>query len=122
MLDLMPARGLVISEWKKHGACSGLQPRGYFEMIRKARATVKIPDDFLDLSAAKTISPEAIEQAFIKANPGLEEKGVAVICDSKRLSEVRVCMSKDLKFRSCDEIDRRACRRDNVVMPPVRGG
>ncbi len=122
MLDLMPARGLIISEWKKHGACSGLQPRGYFDTIRKARATVKIPDDFLDLSSAKTVSPEAIEQAFIKANPGLGEKGFAVLCDSKRLSEVRICMSKDLKFRACDEIDRRACRRDTVVMPPVRGG
>jgi ribonuclease T2 len=31
-------------------------------------------------------------------------------------------MSKDLQFRGCDEIDRRACRRDQVTMPPVRGG
>jgi len=38
------------------------------------------------------------------------------------LSEVRICMSKDLQFRACDEIDRRACRRDQVLMPPVRGG
>jgi hypothetical protein len=34
MLDLMPARGLVINEWKKHGTCSGLQARGYFETVR----------------------------------------------------------------------------------------
>ena len=31
-------------------------------------------------------------------------------------------MSKDLQFRACEEIDRRACRRDKVTMPPVRGG
>ena len=31
-------------------------------------------------------------------------------------------MSKDLKFRDCAEIDRRACRRDRLIMPPVRGG
>jgi ribonuclease T2 len=31
-------------------------------------------------------------------------------------------MSKDLKFRDCDEIYRRACRRDKLLMPPVRGG
>jgi ribonuclease T2 len=30
-------------------------------------------------------------------------------------------MSKDLKFRDCGEIDRRACRRDKLLMPPVRG-
>jgi ribonuclease T2 len=35
---------------------------------------------------------------------------------------VRICLSKDLQFRACDEIDRRTCRRDEVVMPPVRGG
>jgi ribonuclease T2 len=31
-------------------------------------------------------------------------------------------MSKDLQFRACEEIDRRVCRRDQVVMPPIRGG
>jgi ribonuclease T2 len=45
-----------------------------------------------------------------------------VTCDSRRLSEVRICMSKDLQFRPCEENDRRACRRDQVLMPPVRGG
>jgi ribonuclease T2 len=45
-----------------------------------------------------------------------------VTSDSKRHSEVRISKSKDLKFRACEEIDRRACRRKQVVMPPVRGG
>jgi ribonuclease T2 len=31
-------------------------------------------------------------------------------------------MTKDFTFRACPEIDRRACRRDRLVMPPVRGG
>ena len=31
-------------------------------------------------------------------------------------------MSRDLQFRECAEVDRRACRRDKLVMPPVRGG
>ena len=31
-------------------------------------------------------------------------------------------MSKDLRFRDCADIDRRACRRDRLVMPPMRGG
>jgi len=30
-------------------------------------------------------------------------------------------LSKDFGFRDCAEIDRRACRRDRLVMPPVRG-
>jgi ribonuclease T2 len=122
MLDLMPAPGLIYSEWKKHGTCSGLGTRAYFETIRRARAAVKIPTEYLELADAKTVAPADIEDAFIKANPGLSNSAVAVICDSKRLSEVRICMNKDLQFRACEEIDRRACRRDTVVMPPVRGG
>ncbi|TXJ34289.1 MAG: ribonuclease T [Afipia sp.] len=122
MLDLMPAPGLIYNEWDKHGTCSGMGARGYFETIRKARAAVKIPAEYLELSSAKTVAPLDIEEAFIKANPGLSSSAIAVTCDSKRLSEVRICMSKDLQFRACDEIDRRACRRDKVVMPPVRGG
>ena len=122
MLDLMPARGLIVNEWKKHGTCSGLRPRAYFETIRKARAVVKIPDELLQLSKPKLISPEELEADFIKANPGLSATAISVTCDSRRLSEVRICMSKDLQFRPCEENDRRACRRDQVLMPPVRGG
>ena len=122
MLDLMPAPGLIFNEWDKHGTCSGLGERAYFETIRKARAAVKIPEQFLDLSEPKTIAPGDLEEAFIKVNPGLSSSAISVTCDSRRLSEVRVCLSKDLQFRACEEIDRRACRRDQVLMPPVRGG
>jgi ribonuclease T2 len=122
MLDLMPAPGLIYSEWDKHGTCSGLDERAYFETIRKARATVKIPEEYLQLSEEKTVAPADIENAFIKANPGLAANAIAVTCNRSRLSEVRICLGKDLQFRSCEEIDRRACRRDEVSMPPMRGG
>jgi ribonuclease T2 len=122
MLDLMPAPGLIFNEWDKHGTCSGLGARAYFETIRKARSAVKIPEEYLELSAQKTVAPAEIEEAFVRANPGLSTAAIAVICNRNRLSEVRLCMSKDLQFRACEEIDRRACRRDEVVMPPMRGG
>ena len=122
MLDLMPAPGLIFNEWDKHGTCSGLGPRAYFETIRKARAAVKIPAEFIELADPKTISPSEIEDAFVKVNPGLSNDAIAVTCNRTRLSEVRICMSKDLQFRPCEEIDRRACKREQVVMPPVRGG
>jgi ribonuclease T2 len=122
MLDLMPAPGLIYNEWDKHGTCSGLGERAYFETIRKARAVVKIPDDYLQLSDTKTVAPSEIEDAFIKANPGLNASGIAVTCNRKRLSEVRICMTKELEFRDCPEIDKQACRLDQLTMPPVRGG
>src|SRR5258705_10915684 len=122
MLDLMPAPGLIFNEWDKHGTCSGLSGRAYFETIRKARAVVKIPEEYLELTAPKTVAPAEIEDAFIKVNPGLSSSAIAVTCDKSRLSEVRICMNKDLQFRACEEIDRRACRREQVTMPPIRGG
>jgi ribonuclease T2 len=122
MLDLMPAPGLIFSEWDKHGTCSGLGARAYFETIRKARSAVKIPPQYLELAEAKTVAPAEIEDAFINVNPGLSASAIAVTCSKTRLSEVRICMNKDLQFRSCEEIDRRACRRDQVAMPPMRGG
>ena len=122
MLDLMPAPGLIFAEWDKHGTCSGLGARAYFETIRKARSAVKIPPEYLELSASRMVAPTEVEDAFIKVNPGLSSSAIAVTCDRTRLSEVRICMSKDLQFRACEEPDRRACRRDQVLMPPVRGG
>src|SRR5215472_3540227 len=105
MLDLMPAPGLIYNEWDKHGTCSGLGERAYFETIRKARAAVKIPDDYLQLADTKTVSPTEVEDAFIKANPGMKASGIAVTCNRKRLSEVRICLNKDdLGFRDCPEI------------------
>lgn len=122
MLDLMPAPRLIYNEWDKHGTCAALPAKAYFETIRKARAAIKIPDDFLNLSDTKTVTPAAVEDAFIKANPGLSNTAIAVTCNRTRLSEVRICLSKELQFRACDEVDHQACRRDEVTMPPVRGG
>src|SRR5207248_410034 len=76
----------------------------------------------LGLSQAKTVAPAEVEEAFIKANPGLSNAAVSVTCNRTRLSEVRICLSKDLQFRACEENDRRACRRDQLTMPPIRGG
>src|SRR6266576_2710112 len=121
MLDLMPAPRLIFREWDRHGTCSGLSPNAYFETVRKARAVVKIPEAYIALNAPLTVTPDEVEEAFVKANPGLPRDGIAVTCDSRRLGEVRICLGKDLRFSACPEIDARACRREQIVMPPVRG-
>src|SRR5712672_1458510 len=64
MLDLMPSPRLIFREWDRHGVCSGLPSRAYFETVRKARAIVKIPTDYLDLAQPKTVSPNEVEAAF----------------------------------------------------------
>jgi ribonuclease T2 len=122
MLDVMPAPRLIFREWDRHGTCSGLSPRAYFETVRKARAVVKIPAQYIDLKAPLTVSPAEVEQAFVDANPGLSASSIAVGCDKERLREIRICMSRELAFRSCEGIGRRACKREKIVMPPTRAG
>ena len=121
MLDVMPSPRLVFNQWDRHGTCSGLNGQQFFETLRKAREAVQIPAQFEQVSDYKIVTPDEVEEAFVAANPGLSRDAIAVTCDSRRLSEVRICMSKDLKFRGCPEIDRRSCRNEKVVMPPVRG-
>lgn len=122
MLDLMPAPRLIYNEWDKHGTCSGLSAQAYFDTIRKARAAIKIPPDYADLQQPLNVAPGAVRDAFVKANAGLTPGGMAVQCSGRRLSEIRICLTKDLKFRDCPGVAADACRRDQVTMPPVRGG
>jgi ribonuclease T2 len=112
----------VFNEWDKHGTCSGLSPRAYFETVRKARAAVKIPPEYVDVEQPLQVTPKGVADAFVKANPGLTQNGVAIECSRRRLSEVRLCLSKELQFRDCPDVVRRACRSDQLMMPPLRGG
>jgi ribonuclease T2 len=122
MLDLMPAPRLIFHEWDRHGTCSGLNARAYFDTMRKVRAQIKIPEAYVEPEGFLTVTPDEVEEAFIAANPGLHHDGISVSCDNRRLQEVRICLSKDFSFRGCPEMERRACRRERLVMPPVRGG
>ncbi len=122
MLDLMPSQRLVFHEWDRHGTCSGLSAQAFFETVRKARGEVKIPQEFSSLDAPKLVAPGEVIDAFLQANPKLARDDLAVACDSKRLTEVRICLSKNLSFRKCPEIAERSCTREQLVMPAARGG
>jgi len=122
MLDLMPSPRLVFHEWDRHGTCSGLSARAYFETVRKARAVVKTPAEYLELDKPIMVTPDGVVAAFVRANPGLSRSAIAIDCDHKRLREVRVCLGKDFSFHNCAEVTRRACKRDKIVMPAMRGG
>jgi len=122
MIDLMPSPRLIFHEWDRHGTCSGLSQHAFFEAVRKARAVVKIPEEFIDLDKPIMVKPADVAEAFVKANAGLSRDDIAVACDSKRLSEVRVCLNKDFSFHNCAQLSRRACKRDSIAMPAMRGG
>jgi len=121
MLDLMPSPRLIFHEWDQHGTCSGLSPRAYFDDVRKARAAVKIPSEYVKLESSASVMPREVAEAFLKANPGLSPRAISVFCDRTWLTEVRICLGKDLSFRDCTETRRHACRLDRARMPAVRG-
>jgi ribonuclease T2 len=122
MLDLMPAPRLVYHEWDEHGTCSGLSAAAYFKTVRDARSLVNIPTQYSGLESALTVNPNDVRNEFVKVNPKLTSGAIAIDCDKQRLREVRICFDKDLGFRDCPEVVRQTCRRDEIIMPPVRGG
>jgi ribonuclease T2 len=119
--DVMPSRGLVIHQWRKHGTCSGLSSDQYFALVRKAFERIKIPPQFEKAQKWQSVSPPEVENAFRVANPGLQDDMISVTCDRRNLREVRICLTKDLEFRACPQVDRQACRNPRVSLPPVRG-
>jgi len=119
ILDLMPSRGLIRHEWRKHGTCSGLTPTRYLDQVRQAWSKIVVPDQFQDVSSYVTARPDQILAAFIAVNPELKPNHVTLTCDSRRLREVRICMTRDLRFRRCTD-RRNICRKNRIVLPPVR--
>lgn len=118
-LDIIPSMGLIGHQWRKHGSCSGLGQRDYLAVTRTAFERIELPASVDDTDGGR-VGPAAIETALIAANPGLSERGIAVTCDNGRLDEIRICLTPDLTFRDCPEVDRAACRSKTITQPPVR--
>jgi ribonuclease T2 len=120
----MPARNLVIHEYRKHGTCSGLTPEAYYELSRKLYAKVKVPPRFERPNAALTVAPEEIVREFVGVNPQMKPESIAVTCNGpgNRLREIRVCFTREGEFRACgrNEDARRLCGAPKVYIPPVR--
>lgn len=126
MMDVMPARGLVIHQFRKHGTCSGLDAARYFETARRLYQRIKMPTRFVDPERDQTVDTQSVVNEFVAANPGLKADSVAVTCGGtgNRLREVRICFTREGEFRPCgaNEDTRRMCRSPRVYVPPVRVG
>lgn len=126
MLDIMPSKRLIIHEWKKHGACSGLRMRAYFELTRNLFGQIRIPARYLRPQEAVVTTPAQLISDFVKSNRDLTSDMLSVQCGNSRgaarLSELRICFDKDGRLQSCGVNERRQCRAEKLVLPPVRGG
>ena len=118
MADVMGSGGLAWYQWQKHGRCSGLSARGYYQAIRDAAETVEIPPILRMLPRDVRLDASVIEDAFIESNPGLTRDGITVTCDSGRVDEVRICLTHDLRPRPCAPDSRRDCRGKMLMEAP----
>jgi ribonuclease T2 len=83
---------------------------------------LQFPEQYSQPTVALVVTPNQVVDAFINANDGLSPEGITVGCDRKRLREVRICFTRDLKFRDCSPSVQGACHSEKLIMPPVRGG
>jgi ribonuclease T2 len=118
MADLMPDAGLVAHEWSTHGTCSGLEAENYFQLLRQAFTSVKVPSRFAAPPESFSIPPQEVKNEFVQSNPNFSTVDMAVSCGNNYLTAVSMCMSKDLKPMACQNL--RDCRANVIRVPPVR--
>ncbi len=124
MMDIMPSRGLIIHQYRKHGTCSGYDAVNYFKASRILFNKVKIPKRYNKPTKAFLLRPEDLVRDFQEVNPAIGAGMMQVICkrgNKNQLREIRVCFDKKGKFRRCSgRSTRHQCARKNMYVPPVR--
>ena len=119
MLSYIPTESLIQHEWATHGTCSGLTAAEYFAAVRRAADSIRIPPLLGDLRQRLEISPDALENDFARANPGIPRSGFRVACyPDAGLEEVRICFDKTLQTQSCNGA--RECTRRTIWLLPVQ--
>jgi len=119
-LRYIPTESLIQHEWKAHGSCSGLTAEDYFALVRKARDSVKIPEDLNQPDHQLQLNPADFASKFTRSNPGFGSEAFRISCyPSQELQEIRICLNKDLSPRACGS-SAGQCKADSVTMRPVR--
>lgn len=118
-LAFMPSRGLVGHQWRTHGRCSGLDADAYFALADRAFAAIRIPSPLTAASKPPPMSANEVRRAFVEANPGMSKDMLAVTCHRNTLSEVRICLSKDLQFKRCGGGVRMRCPNNSTLRIPL---
>lgn len=116
-LDIMPDLGLIQHEWTTHGTCSGLTADAYFNAIRQAFTSIKIPQPFAMPTMQQTVSARQIKTVFEQANPILKDPDIVISCASNYLKAVEICMTKSLTPTACTALS--SCNANRIRVPPV---
>lgn len=121
LLPLMPSRGLIIHEWRRHGTCSGLKADAYFSLVEQAYRSIIIPARYQRLSTAISVGKAELRRDLLAANPGIADNGLVLQCSGRYLQEARICLDRQLKPHACSPDQRDRCGA-SVLLRPVRAG
>lgn len=107
---------LVRHEWLAHGTCTGLSPRDYFLTMIHAVGRLSIPAQF-DGEESRSMTASQVVSAFVKANPSMPPRALALHCRGAQLEEVRICLTPDLSPQPCGADVHTRCRRGPLDIP-----
>ena len=119
LLPIMPSRGLIIHEWRKHGSCSGLGADGYFAALERAYRAIRIPERYQRLPETLSVASSDLRRELLAANPAVKASGLVLQCSGRYLQELRFCLDRSYGSRACGADLRDRCG-DRVVLRPVR--
>ena len=114
-----PSASLAAHEWARHGTCSGLDPLAYFRAAAAARDSVRIPPALQPGQRTVTVRAGDIVSAVRGANPALPSRAIVVNCSHRELTELRVCVDKDLHPQACGPDVRPSCGSGPITVPGV---
>ena len=120
MADIMGTSGLAWHQWNKHGTCSGLSSEDYYALSRDAYSRITRPPVFRQLDKEITLPASVVEEAFLSANTTLEADQITVTCKSGYIQEARICMTRELEFRTCGTDVIRDCTMTDAQFSPMR--
>jgi ribonuclease T2 len=117
---LYPSEHLMQHEWQEHGTCSGFDARTYFDTVDRATSAVKIPAVLEAPQTDRRLTAAQIAELFHSANPQIPDHALTVACSRRSLSEVRVCLTKELSVRACGNGVRTTCPQAAIRVPASR--
>ena len=120
MADIMGTSGLAWHQWKKHGVCSGLSARAYYDLSRTAYGRVIRPPVFRQLDREVRVPASVVEEAFLKVNPDMEPDGITITCRAGFIQEARICLSRNLTPVPCGQDVVRDCTARDARFTPIR--
>lgn len=118
--DLFGSAGSAWHQWNKHGRCSGLSARGYYQLAQRAYDSITRPAVFRQLRDPVQLPASVVEEAFLRDNPDLSADGITVTCRGGAIQEVRICLTRDLEPRACGADVARDCTLDDAWFEPVQ--